>query len=74
MALCLADSLASGGVDYADIMDRFCRWRDGGEYTPHGYAFDIGGATGRALCRFCERARRRCSAAAVPSATTATAR
>ena len=56
MTLCLADSLASGGVDYADIMERFCRWRDGGEYTPHGCAFGIGGATSRALSRFCEGA------------------
>jgi ADP-ribosylglycohydrolase len=54
MTLCLADSLASGGVDCADIMDRFCRWWVGGEYTPRGYAFDIGGATGRALSRFRE--------------------
>lgn len=54
MTLCLADSLAQGGIDYADIMDRFCRWWIGGEYTPHGYAFDIGRATGRALSRFRE--------------------
>ena len=54
MTLCLADSLSSGGVDYDDIMDKFCRWWIGGEYTPHGYAFDIGGATGRALSRFRE--------------------
>lgn len=54
MTLCLADSLSTGGVNYDDIMDRFCRWWIGGEYTPHGYAFDIGGATGRALSRFRE--------------------
>ena len=54
MTLCLADSLSSGGIDYDDIMDKFCRWWIGGEYTPHGYAFDIGGATGRALSRFRE--------------------
>lgn len=55
MTLCLAVSLSSGGIDYDDIMDKFCRWWIGGEYTPHGYAFDIGGATGRALSRFRER-------------------
>jgi len=54
MTLCLAASLATGDIDYNDIMDRFCRWWIGGEYTPHGYAFDIGGATGRALSRFRE--------------------
>ena len=54
MALCLAASLAAGDIDYEDIMGRFCRWWIGGEYTPHGYAFDIGGATGRALSRFRE--------------------
>lgn len=52
MALCLADSLSAGVVDDADIMQRFCRWRFDGEYTPHGVAFDIGGATERALNRF----------------------
>ncbi len=54
MALCLADSLAAGCVDYVDIMEKFCRWWVGGEYTPHGYAFDIGGTTGAALSRFRE--------------------
>jgi ADP-ribosylglycohydrolase len=56
MTLCVADSLSLDGIDYVDIMDRFCRWWIGGEYTPHGYAFDIGGATGRALNRFREGA------------------
>ncbi|MEL7604200.1 MAG: ADP-ribosylglycohydrolase family protein [Bacillota bacterium] len=54
MALCLAASLAGADIDYTDIMDKFCRWWIGGDYTPHGYAFDIGGATGRALSRFRE--------------------
>lgn len=54
MALCMAESFASGNVDYTDIMERFCRWWIGGEYTPHGYAFDIGSTTGRALSRFRE--------------------
>ncbi len=54
MTLCLADSLSAGGVDYDDIMKKFCSWWIGGEYTPHGYAFDIGAATGRALSRFRE--------------------
>ena len=54
MTLCLAASLANGDINYEDIMKRFCCWWIGGEYTPRGYAFDIGGATGRALSRFRE--------------------
>jgi len=54
MTLCLAASLAEADIDYNDIMSKFCCWWIGGEYTPHGYAFDIGGATGRALSRFRE--------------------
>jgi ADP-ribosylglycohydrolase len=54
MALCLAESLAAGDIDYEDVMKRFCRWWVEGDYTPHGYAFDIGRATGCALSRFRE--------------------
>ncbi len=54
MTLCLAESLASGNIDYTDVMEKFCSWWIGGEYTPHGYAFDIGSTTGRALSRYRE--------------------
>ncbi len=54
MALCLAESLAAEDIDYDDIMNKFCDWWIRGDYTPHGYAFDIGGATGRALSRYRE--------------------
>lgn len=48
MALCTLESLAKG-VDYNDIMNRFCRWVDEGYMTAHGKLFDIGGTTRHAL-------------------------
>lgn len=48
MALCTLESLAKG-VDYDDMMDRFCRWVDEGYMTPHGKLFDIGRTTRHAL-------------------------
>ena len=48
MALCTLESLAKG-VDYNDIMNRFCRWVDEGYMTPHGKLFDIGRTTLHAL-------------------------
>lgn len=46
------------GIDYADIMDEFCRWAFEGEHTPHGERFDIGNTTLRGLERYqnCEDA------------------
>ena len=40
------------GIDYADIMDEFCRWAFEGEHTPHGERFDIGNITLRGLERY----------------------
>ena len=40
------------GIDYADIMDEFCRWAFEGEHTPHGERFDIGNTTRRGLERY----------------------
>ena len=48
MALCTLESLTKG-VDYDDMMDRFCRWVDEGYMTPHGKLFDIGRTTLHAL-------------------------
>ena len=48
MALCTLESLAKG-VDYNDIMNRFCRWVDEGYMTAHGKLFDIGRTTLHAL-------------------------
>ena len=54
MALALADSLAaaSGTLDGRDLMDRFVRWWQDGEYSCTGTCFDIGNATSRALSRY----------------------
>lgn len=32
-------------IDYEIIMKNFSNWLNGGEYTPYGFAYDIGGAT-----------------------------
>jgi len=54
LTLCLLDSLASGKIDYADIMQKFISWASKGEYTALGNVFDIGIATRKALQRFKE--------------------
>ena len=53
MALALADSLAaSGTLDCRDLMDRFVRWWQHGEYSHTGGCFDIGNAVLGALERY----------------------
>ncbi len=53
MALALADSLAeSGGLDEADLMRRFVRWHEHGDYSCTGDCFDIGITTRQALDRW----------------------
>lgn len=42
MSLAALDSLASGTINWDEIMDNFGKWLDDGEYTPTGEAFDIG--------------------------------
>ena len=42
MSLAALDSLASGNLDYDDIMIRFGKWYYEGEYTPTGVMFDVG--------------------------------
>lgn len=39
-------------IDYADIMDEFCKWAFEGKHTPHGERFDIGNTTSRGLDRY----------------------
>lgn len=51
MNLAELDSLRKG-LDYNDIMERFCAWSAEGAYTPYGELFDIGIATSRALFRY----------------------
>lgn len=51
MTLCLAESLIQC-LDYNNIMDKFMKWFNNGEYTPHGELFDIGNTTREALLRY----------------------
>ena len=48
MTLCTLKSLTKG-VDYDDMMNRFCRWVDDGYMTAYGKLFDIGRTTLYAL-------------------------
>jgi len=53
MALALGDSLLeAGGLDEADLMDRFVTWREQGNYSCTGTCFDIGTTTRQALARY----------------------
>lgn len=53
MALALADSLiACRGFDAEDVMRRWLRWWQHGEYSHTGYCFDIGTQTRAALAGF----------------------
>lgn len=53
MALALMDSLIKvGELDEIDLMDRFTRWHDKGEYSATGRCFDIGLTTRQALARW----------------------
>lgn len=53
MTLCTMDSLL-GGVDYNDLMARFCSWLYEGKYTAWDELFDIGGTTRHALMKGAE--------------------
>ena len=53
MALCLAESLLEReGLDPADQMGRYVRWRRDGHLSSTGRCFDIGNTTARALAAF----------------------
>ena len=53
MTLALLDSInVKGAIDLSDIMERFDKWLNDGEYTPEGYAFDIGGTTALSINRY----------------------
>ncbi|HTN15595.1 MAG TPA: ADP-ribosylglycohydrolase family protein [Sphingomonadaceae bacterium] len=53
MALALAESLAAcGSLDETELMQRFVRWHEQGEYSPTGDCFDIGTTVRQALTRF----------------------
>ncbi len=53
MALATLDSfICCEKIDFDDIMERFQRWFDDGEYTPYGKCFDIGRTTLTAVVRY----------------------
>ena len=53
LTLALLESIKrNGGIDYTDIMDNFVKWLDDGEFTPYGYAYDIGRGTMNAIRRY----------------------
>ena len=41
-----------GKIDSDDIMKRFVDWYKNGEYTPYGFAFDVGLTCKEAICRY----------------------
>ena len=54
LALALAESLVTCRTfDADDVMRRFVRWWQHGQYSPTGRCFDIGNTTARALGRYC---------------------
>ena len=52
MTLATLDSLASRGLDYADLMERFIRWWKLAEYTATDEVFDIGNTTRKSLMAY----------------------
>ena len=53
LTLALLESIKRlGGIDYTDIMNNFVKWLDDGEFTPYGYAYDIGRGTMSAVNRY----------------------
>ncbi len=52
MTLAALDSLASGVVDYDEIMTNFGRWYHDADYTPTGVMFDVGGTCRSAILRY----------------------
>ncbi len=51
MMLATCDSIRAkhGKIDTRDMLERFRDWAYKGNYTPHGFCFDIGNTTSRAL-------------------------
>lgn len=56
MAIATLDSLASGKVDFEDMMIKFGDWYLNGAYTPTGVTFDIGISCASAINCFLTRA------------------
>ncbi len=54
MTLATLDSLAKG-LNYDDLMEKFCEWIIQGEYTPYGNVFDYGNTTCTALRNYWDK-------------------
>ena len=53
MTLATIESIESiGTVNPEDIMRNFWNWLQHGDFTPYGYAFDVGGTTKQAIHRY----------------------
>ncbi len=53
MILCTIDSIiCKKEIDYDEIMSRFLKWYNDGEYTPNGKCFDIGKTTIKGLSNY----------------------
>ena len=53
LTLATMDSItACGGIDLEGMMMNFALWLRGGEFTPFGYSFDVGGGTAKGILRY----------------------
>ncbi len=51
MSLCAMDAIIRHGLDFGAVMENFQKWLYGGEFTPTGRTFDVGGACRKAIDR-----------------------
>lgn len=54
MALCALDAFTEKGFDLDRVMENFGRWFYGGEFTPTGTCFDVGGCCASAIRNYCK--------------------
>lgn len=52
MALCIADSLGTKGVDPDDVMKKFSAWNNRRQYTATGVVFDVGTTCRRGIVKY----------------------
>lgn len=52
MALCIADSLGTKGIDLDDVMKKFSAWKNRSQYTATGATFDVGRTCRKAIDRY----------------------
>ena len=53
LTLALLESIRRlDAIDLQDIMDNFVKWLDNGEFTPYGYAYDIGRGTMQGIRKY----------------------